>query len=207
MGKMHAEGVTLIELLVALGVMATLLTLGIPAFSDFLAANRMGAAANDVVSALHLARSEAVKRRTTVVFCASDNATVAAPACSGGATPAAGWLVFADQNADARVDPGEVIVSAHGPLPADIAGNSGWSNAGDGPPFYVAFNGSGFRSDLPAAGTRSLVDLQLCDARGDRDTGGGIAAGRWVQIAATGRPQLFRTVAQLQGGGNPLGGC
>lgn len=207
MGKMHAEGVTLIELLVALSVMAIVLTLGIPAFTDFFASSRMSAASNDVVSAMHLARSEAIKRRRSVVVCASTNASSPNPACSGAANPGNGWLVFVDDDADATVDAGELILSVHGPLPESIQLNSAWGNGGDGAPFYAAFSETGLRLDLPAAGSRSLVDIQLCDDRGDRDLGGGLAAGRWVQLAATGRPQLYRERALIQGGGNPLGGC
>ena len=89
---MHAEGVTLIELLVALSVMAIVLTLGVPAFTDFFASGRMSAAANDVVSAMHLARSEAIKRRRSVTVCASGNASSPNPACSAAANPGVGWL-------------------------------------------------------------------------------------------------------------------
>ena len=207
MGKMHAEGVTLIELMVAIAVMAIVITLGIPAFADFLAANRMSAAANDVVSALHLARSEALKRQATVTMCASEDPAADNPDCSAAATPASGWLIFSDDNANAAVDGGEIIINAHGPLPLAIAERSAWDNGGDGPPYYAAFAGSGFRQDLPATGVRALADLQLCDARGNRDTGGGIAAGRWIQLSATGRPQISNRVEQLQGSDNPLGGC
>ena len=207
MGKMHAEGVTLIELLVALSVMAIVLTLGIPSFTDFLASNRMSAASNDLVSAMHLARSEAIKRRQPVTVCASENAAAPNPGCSAAASPGIGWLVFVDDDGDATVDGGELIISAHGPLPESIQVNSAWGNGGDGAPFYAAFDQTGLRSDLPAAGSRSLTDIQLCDDRGDRNVGGGLAAGRWIQLAATGRPQLFRDRAQIQGGGNPLGGC
>lgn len=204
---MHAEGVTLIELLVALSVMAIVLTLGVPAFTDFLASNRMTAAANDVVSSLHLARSEALKRRRPVTLCASENAESPNPTCSGGANTSLGWLVFVDDDADVTVDAGELVIAVHGPLPESIQSNSAWDNGGDGAPFYIAFDETGLRADLPAAGSRSVTDVQLCDERGDRDVGGGIAAGRWIQLAATGRPQLFRERAQIQGGGNPLGGC
>lgn len=207
MGKMHAEGVTLIELLVALSVLAILLTLGVPAFNGFLASTRMSAASNDVVSSLHLARSEAIKRQSSVTLCASENALSPAPTCSGAANPGSGWLVFVDADGDVSVDAGELIVSARGPLLEQISLNSAWGNGGDGAPFYAGFGSTGQRQDHAAAGSRSLVNIQLCDERGNTDTGGGIAAGRWVQLAPTGRPHLYREQAQIQGPGNPLGGC
>ena len=71
MGKMHAEGVTLVELLITMAVIATVLSVGIPTFTEFLRNNRMAAAANDLVSAIHLTRTEALKRRAIIVMCAS----------------------------------------------------------------------------------------------------------------------------------------
>ena len=53
------------------------------------------------------------------------------------------------------------------------------------------------------AGPRSVLE----DVQAERDVGGGVAAGRWVRIAPTGRPQVYRDVAAVQSGLNPLGGC
>ena len=50
-------------------------------------------------------------------------------------------------------------------------------------------------------------NIQICDRRGDVDTGAGIAAGRWIQVSPLGRQQLVRTRADIQSDRNPLGGC
>jgi type IV fimbrial biogenesis protein FimT len=55
-------GFTLIELLITIVVLAVLLTLAAPSFRDVIQNNRVTAQANELVSALHLARAEAVKR-------------------------------------------------------------------------------------------------------------------------------------------------
>jgi type IV fimbrial biogenesis protein FimT len=196
MGKMHAEGVTLVELMVTLAVIATVLSIGIPTFTEFLRNNRMATATNDLVSAMHLARSEALTRRLPAVVCASTNANAAEPSCDGAADFGAGWLVFADANGNAQRDPGEPALNAHGPLPGDIVDNS--TLRGAGTPVYVAFQVNGFRLDDLIA-TPVVTDLQLCDNRGDRDTGGGIAAGRWLRISATGHPRLYTQRALIQG--------
>ncbi len=60
------RGFTLVELIVALSVLALLATLAIPMYGDIVAANRTRAAAYSLVSALALARSEAVKRNVPV---------------------------------------------------------------------------------------------------------------------------------------------
>lgn len=53
----------------------------------------------------------------------------------------------------------------------------------------------------------AVRNIQLCDARGNQDTGSGVAAGRWIAVSPAGRPALIDRVAQLQDASNPLGGC
>ncbi len=60
------RGFTIVELVVALSVLAMLVTLAIPMYGNFVATNRTRAAAYSLVSALTLARSEAVKRNSAV---------------------------------------------------------------------------------------------------------------------------------------------
>ena len=60
------HGFTLIELMVPLAVGAIVLTIGVPSFGDMIRNNRMTTQVNQVVSAMALARSEAVKRGQSV---------------------------------------------------------------------------------------------------------------------------------------------
>jgi type IV fimbrial biogenesis protein FimT len=60
------RGFTLLELMVTLAVLAVLITVGIPAFGDMVRNNRVTAQTNELVSALNIARSEAVKRGRNV---------------------------------------------------------------------------------------------------------------------------------------------
>lgn len=59
-------GFSLVELLITLAVAAILLTLAVPSFQDYMANQRVRSASADLVSALNLARSEAVKRAADV---------------------------------------------------------------------------------------------------------------------------------------------
>lgn len=205
MGKMHAEGVTLVELVIALAVVGVILSLGVPGLADFIDSNRMTGAANDLVSSVHLARSEAVMRDGSVVICASSNATSAQPSCDGAATFGAGWIVFFDANSNAQLDDVDVLINAHAALPAQITVNS--RAGGNDLPVYMAFGADGFRLDLASVTTPSVANLQLCDHRGDRMISGGRAAGHWVQVSATGHPRVHVDYADVQGPRNPLGGC
>ena len=65
------RGVTLPELLVSLSVIATLTTGGISQLRNLIQENRMVTEVNLFVTALQLARSEAVKHGRRVVLCPS----------------------------------------------------------------------------------------------------------------------------------------
>lgn len=66
-----SSGITLIELLVTLAVVAILLTLGVGGFRTLVANARMTNAANSLIGHLQFARSEAVKRHQRIKVCPS----------------------------------------------------------------------------------------------------------------------------------------
>lgn len=63
-----AGGFTLIELLIGVAIVGILLSLGVPAFSDYMRNTRVRTHADAINSALKLARSEAVRRNVYVRF-------------------------------------------------------------------------------------------------------------------------------------------
>lgn len=63
------DGFTLVELMVVLAVLAVLAGIAFPNFQSLLASTRLTTAANEVLLGLNYARSEAVRRNTTVYFC------------------------------------------------------------------------------------------------------------------------------------------
>lgn len=99
---MVAPGFTLVELMVTLAVVAILLAVATPSFADLLRANRIAAANNALVTSLHVARAEALRRGRPVTVCPS----VDQRSCSGSLQWGSGWVVFEDtQVAGAPVAP------------------------------------------------------------------------------------------------------
>jgi type IV fimbrial biogenesis protein FimT len=66
-------GLTLIEIMVTLAVVAVTLSIGVPSFRGMASSNRMSSAANSLVGALNVARSEAIKRGARVNLVATAN--------------------------------------------------------------------------------------------------------------------------------------
>jgi len=83
-------GFTLMELLLAIAVLAILTTLALPAFTQFIANNRLSAKANEMVAAMQYARSEALRLGVPVQVCSSSDAET----CGGNWNQ--GWIAFQD---------------------------------------------------------------------------------------------------------------
>jgi type IV fimbrial biogenesis protein FimT len=214
MNSKYRNGFTLVELMMTVFVAGIVLGVGIPTFSQFISTNQMAAAVNDINSALHLARTEAVKRRANVTVCPSTDWNSVAPSCANAGSFEDGWIVFVDCTVapppvntcgapNYVVDAFDTVVNVHGPMTDAIADNF---STNPGTPMYVAYSATGFPRQI-AVGQPPKTDFQLCDHRGNLDVGAGIAAGRWLRIGPTGRPQIYRHVGDIQSGLNPLGGC
>jgi type IV fimbrial biogenesis protein FimT len=96
------SGFTLLELLMTIIVVTILLATGAPAIKDFIKNNRVTGQTNGHVSVIQHARSEALKRGTNVVVCASDDQAK----CTGKDTWTDGWILFSDLNLNDQPDVG-----------------------------------------------------------------------------------------------------
>ena len=97
LGRRVSSGFTLIELMVTITIAAIMLTIAVPNFMDFMTRNRLASYNNELVAALATARSEAIRRGTTVSVCKRNSDT----SCQGG-TWSTGWLVVVNTG---NVDP------------------------------------------------------------------------------------------------------
>lgn len=88
------QGVTLVELMIALVMVSILVAMAAPSLKEFAERNRVTAATNQMLSYLNLARSEAAKRNYNVVLCIRNTEGTG---CDTGATDySQGVLVFVD---------------------------------------------------------------------------------------------------------------
>jgi type IV fimbrial biogenesis protein FimT len=75
LGTLHAErGVSLIELMVGVAVFAVLVMAGLPSFKDWLQNSQIRVAADAMQNGISIARSEAIRRNTSVRFQITDTA-------------------------------------------------------------------------------------------------------------------------------------
>jgi type IV fimbrial biogenesis protein FimT len=147
------NGFTALELMVAMTVIAILLSAGVPAFRDYTWNQRMKAAMDTLMSDLKLARGKAIGLNTRTVICPAANADD----CSGQSSWQTGWIIFADLNKDRHRQSGEPLIRQ-----ADATDQLAISSPDSRS--YVRFypNGS-------AAG--SNVSILFCDSRGAAHAG------------------------------------
>ncbi len=156
------SGLTLIELVTVLAVTAILLAVVTPSVESILANNRSSAYANDLLSALRLARAEAINRGVSMSLCARASSTSTS---SCGLTWSNGWMLFTDgrggAGAGTLASSGEEVVKVW-PAPKGSAtivttpANTG----------YVRFLPNGGRDQSNGA---SALAIRFADCTGNQD--------------------------------------
>ena len=94
MRRWHLRGFTLIELMIGVAILAILLALGLPAFTQMLQNSRLRATAEAFTAGLQRARAEAVKLNAQMELIITNAAPIAANVNSAAATAGGrNWIV------------------------------------------------------------------------------------------------------------------
>ena len=203
MSTSRQYGFTLYELLITVLVAGILLGVGVPNMMEFQRNGRITAAANDIITAIVTARTEAIKRQVATTWCLSDDALAATPRCLPtsvddsvqGAFTVAGFVTWVDDNTNgvieasdgnAVIDAGETILSrgvAPG-LPILYSASCG----------HVSYSPTGFRRQVGALCGTNLAAARvilLCDDRGRRIASGALSSARVVRVDRLGRAHVL----------------
>ena len=161
-------GFTLIELMVTVAIVAILAMVAAPSFSQAILSAKLSAYANNFMASAQLARSEAIKRNSTVRLCRSADGL----SCAANGDWKQGWIVFHDVTNNGTVDSGDTVIQVQEALSAD------YSFTGDS--YSLTFQSIG-------AGSTSAT-LTLCKASpspGNQE--------REIKVSATGRSSATTT--------------
>lgn len=150
LGRRLSRGFTLVEMAITVAVLAVLLGLSAPLFTAMINGNRLTGNANELVAAVLIARSEAIRGNVRTSLCQSADGA----SCSN-ASPWQGWIVFADANGNNTADAGEIVRAGIIEAPVQVLSSASVTNAGT----RITFRADG----LAYAGNNLLEgNLRVC---------------------------------------------
>ncbi len=191
-------------------VAGVLLGIGVPNVMEFQRNGVMTATANDLLTAVLAARTEAVKRQVPVTLCFADDPTVANPVCQPGpvANSTRGYFVFVDENGNvdangvpiidaidgnATVDAGDVILRRGTIQQGRLQVSMDCS--------HVTFGPTGIPRQAPGLcfppATNTPWSFLHCDDRGRRMAAGSLSSARLVRVDRFGRGQVLQESAAI----------
>lgn len=174
----NSKGFSLVELMVVLAVAGIGLSIIVPNFSANIKHSRLTSSVNELLSAVHVARSEASKRGVPVVICRTSDNSASTPTCGTGQSWRDGWIVYADDNGNGAFDNNEDVIQRGNTQPDSIFVKSHADIANT-----ITYLPNGF-ADLPLGNGNQRLIL-YCDGQGsDNYT-------RALVITNTGRPQVY----------------
>jgi type IV fimbrial biogenesis protein FimT len=106
----HERAFSLHQVVVTLVVISIVSTIAVPAYQQLISSQRIATAVNSLVTALHLARSEAIKRNERAVLCPRADGQICQNNGTGETTWENGYLVYIDRNANHKFDADDVLV-------------------------------------------------------------------------------------------------
>lgn len=101
----YQRGLTAVELLVTLVILAILMGLAAPSMTRFITQWRVSNTVNALTGSLRIARTEAISRARAVVVCrVASNTATACDTTANAKGYASGWIVFVNNDRDASFD-------------------------------------------------------------------------------------------------------
>ena len=189
------SGFTLVELMVVIAIAALVMAFGAPALTPFIQNGRITTVTNELVSAMHVARSEAIRMRSVGCVCPSANSTAvtagtgnSAAVCTAADNWEQGWISFLESSNDGCAFDGsgaDVLLkvwdgSTYGnELTVRVTNDSNSINDVD----QIRFNSRGV--PVTSDGIMQQGVLNICDSRGVADVNGKSVA-RGVQMTIAG---------------------
>lgn len=140
------RGITMIELVLVLTIIAVLVSLASPSLGSLINRNRIVGAANELVAGINLARQTAVMKRQVTSLCPSTDGRT----CTGQNRWDEGWIVFLDPDRNRQPDSDSDLLRVTGRLDGLHSDSAGRKR--------IRYFPSGF-----ATGTNLTV--KLCDPR------------------------------------------
>jgi type IV fimbrial biogenesis protein FimT len=171
------RGFTLPEILITMGVISIIMMLAVPSVSHMIRDNKLTTHLNNVVTDVHFARGEAVKREVRVIICRSTTVSATVPSCGGTDFDwSTGYIIFADDGRylNDTYDAGTDTLLRRG-MPSDsgvrLRTNGNWNN-------NLEINPDGSTNE------GGIAIMSICDDRGTDN-------GKQIQVTNNGIPKLF----------------
>lgn len=180
---MHKKnsGFTLIEVMIIMVIAGVLAAIAMPNLQNFIKNNRIKSQMYDLLNAVNIARTEAVKRKTTVSLCRSNDNTDSTPTCAGTTnTWTDGWLVFEDDDGDGVYESADDTIISKG------------GAAGTGVTIMATSNILTYQTN---GSVNTITRFAICD---DRDE----SSGRQISVMRVGRANVEQGTA-----GTPISDC
>lgn len=165
----HERAFSLHDALVALTVVSTVTSAALPSFQQLTASQRMSGAINSLVTALHLARNEAIRQGERATLCPSVNNRTCHNSGSSDTVWEEGYLLYIDRNGNHELDADDLIIRMFGVVEGLRVRSSVHRN-------HVTYQPNGM-----ASGTN--LTFTFCDQQGRGDP-------RAVIVSPSGRPRL-----------------
>jgi len=192
-------GFTILELLAVVSIAGVLIALAVPGIKGFVQKNKLTVFGNELVSAMQVARSGAIKMALPACVCVSTNAESAAAACNGDDNWEDGWIAFIDTNNGALNEcvfepaSGDVLLRAwDGSAVSNeitLRSASATINVTD----YIRFSQRGIPVSGQGANMQGL--FKLCDSRGLSQNGD--VVGKGIVLSASGSLRTTKNAAAI----------